>query len=256
LNYSKSEPKVTGGRQKQDAMGIRFGAIAANWDAGISLGLGSNATGNAVSLIPGVGATVADPDSTYKGTTGFKVNGGYWFDKLYAYASYYQDGTKLESAANSTLKTEIAQSQYEIGVIDTMKADTMSFFYGVSYVGFTSKAKDTTATVGALVTAVENAFIQEQTQLPFIIGVEAEATSWLTLRASAKQNVLLGSSKVNTADATTVANNTTVAVGAGMKFNKFNLDSTLLAGSIPGTAGNGVINANNLMANASLTYLF
>ena len=92
--------------------------------------------------------------------------------------------------------------------------------------------------------------------MPFVIGVEADAASWLVLRASAKQNVILGSSKVGTADSTTNTNNTTVALGAGLKFNKFMLDSTLVAGSVPSVPGNGTIDANNLMANAALTYMF
>lgn len=256
FNYSKSEPKNAGAEQKQDAMGLRVGAIGSNWDAGLTFGLGSNATGKAASTVTAGVTTVADADATYKGTTGFKLTGGYWMDKLYVFGNYYQDGAKLESAANGSMKAEIAQSQYEIGVLDTMKADGMNFFYGVSYIGFTSKAKDVSAAVGAAVTAIENAFSKEQTQMPFVIGVEADATSWLTLRASAKQNVILGSTKPNTGDTTTVANNTTVALGAGMKFNKFTLDSTLQAGSVPADAGDGIINANNLMTNASLTYVF
>jgi hypothetical protein len=261
FNYSKAEPKTAAaGAQKEDAMGLRAGVIGTNWDAGLTLGLGSNATGNdAATIITGVNLN-ADSASTYKGTTGFKVNGGYWFDTMYVYGNYYQDGAKLEGvkpaalggvAANATIE----QSQYEIGVIDTMKADGMNFFYGVSYIGFTSKAKEITPT--ALETTIQGAFSQEQTQLPFIMGVEADAASWLTLRASLKQNVILGSTKPNTGDTSTgIANNTTVALGAGMKFNKFTLDSTLAAGSVPGTVGTGAINANNMMANASLTYLF
>jgi len=260
FNYSKTEPKTGTGRQKQDAMGVRFGAIGTNWDAGLSLGLGSNATGNdAATIITGV-ALNADTASTYKGTTGFKVNGGYWFDSLYVYANYYQDGAKIEgikpallggTAANATVE----QSQYEIGVIDTMKADGMNFFYGASYIGFTSKAKEISP--AALDTTVSDAFTREQTQLPFVMGVEADAASWLTLRASVKQNVILGSTKPNTGDTSSnIDNNTTVALGAGLKFNKFTLDSTLAAGSVPGTAGTGAINANNMMANASLTYMF
>ncbi len=255
LNYSKSEPKAAN-RQKQDAMGLRFGAIGTNWDASFVMGLGSNATGKDGSTVTTGVNTLADKDATYKGTTGFKLAGGYWFDKLYVFANYYQDGAKLESTVNGNMKVEIAQSQYEVGVLDTMKADGMNFFYGVSYIGFTSKAKDVAGPAPA-VPVIENAFTQEQTQLPFIMGVEADATSWMTLRASVKQNVILGSTKPNTGDSTTnIDNNTTVALGAGMKFNKFTLDSTLAAGSVPGTAGSGAIDANNLMANASLTYMF
>lgn len=260
LNYSKAEPKTAAaGKQKEDAMGVRLGVIGSNWDAGLTLGLGSNATGTAGNNI-GIATVGANSDSTYKGTTGFKVTGGYWFNTMYVYGTYYQDGAKLEGLAltapvATTATVTIEQSQYEVGVIDTMKADGMNFFYGVSYIGFKSKAKDITP--GALDTTVQNAFTQEQTQLPFILGVEADAASWLTLRASVKQNVLLGSTKVNAGETSSnIANNTTVAAGAGMKFNKFTLDTTLAAGSVPGSAGTGEINANNLMANASLTYMF
>ena len=259
LSYSKAEPKTAGGQQKEDAMGVRIGAIGSNWDAGLTLGLGSNATGTAGNNI-GIATVGANADSTYKGTTGFKVTGGYWFNTMYVYGTYYQDGAKLEGLAltspvATTAAVTIEQSQYEVGVIDTMKADGMNFFYGVSYIGFKSKAKDITP--GALDTTIQNAFTQEQTQLPFILGVEADAASWLTLRASAKQNVILGSTKVNAGETSSnIANNTTVAVGAGMKFNKFTLDSTLAAGSVPASVGTGAINANNLMANASLTYMF
>jgi hypothetical protein len=251
FNYSASEPKVAAGQQKQDAMGLRLGVIASNWDAALTLGLGSKATGNAASAF---GLTAASATSDYKGTTGFKLSGGYWMEQMYVFANLYQDGVELSGMTGAgsfagVTAAKIEQSQYEIGVIDTIKADGMNFFYGASYIGFKSDDKNDNA-------AVDAAFNMEQTSLPFVIGVEADAASWLTLRASAKQNVILGSSKVNTADSTTVANNTTVALGAGLKLNKFTLDSTLLAGSVPSTAGNGNIDTTNLMANASLTYMF
>jgi len=249
FNYSASEPKVATSQQKQDAMGLRLGVIASNWDASLVLGLGSKATGNAASAV-----TAASATSDYKGTTGFKVAGGYWMDQMYVFANMYQDGVELSGMTGAGLFTgvtaaKIEQSQYEIGVIDTIKADGMNFFYGASYIGFKSDDKNDNA-------AVDGVFNMEQTSLPFVIGIEADAASWLVLRASAKQNVILGSSKVGTADSSTIANNTTVALGAGMKFNKFTLDSTLLAGSVPSVAGNGNIDATNLMANASLTYMF
>ncbi len=251
FNYSKAEPKVVGGAQSEETMGLRLGVNAPAWEAALILGLGSKATGNAASAF---GLTAVDADSDYTGTTGMKLSGGYWFDKTYVFASYYQDGvelTKMTGAGSFAGVTgaKIEQSQYEVGVVDTVKSDGINFFYGVSYVGFKSDDKNDNAAVDAV-------FNVDQTQLPFVIGVEADAASWLTLRASAKQNVILGTSKVNTGDTKTNTNNTTVALGAGLKFNKFTLDSTLVAGSVPSVQGNGNINANNLMANASLTYLF
>lgn len=251
FNYSKSEPKTAGAAQKQDAMGIRLGVNATTWEAALSLGLGSKATGNAASAL---GLTTADADSEYKGTTGFKVSGGYWLDQTYIFANYYQDGVELSGMTGAgdfagVTEAKIEQSQYEIGVIDTIKADGVNFFYGVSYIGFKSDDKKDNA-------AVDGAFKVDQSQLPFVVGVEADAASWLTLRASAKQNVLVGSTKANAGESKTNVNNTTVALGAGIKLNKFMLDSTLVAGSVPAAQGNGTIDAANLMANASLTYLF
>jgi hypothetical protein len=89
-----------------------------------------------------------------------------------------------------------------------------------------------------------------------VIGVEADATSWLVLRASAKQNILVGDTKPNGGVAQTTRNNTTVALGTGIRFNKFMLDATLAAGSVPGSPGTAAINDTSLMGNASLTYMF
>ncbi len=75
----------------------------------------------------------------------------------------------------------------------------------------------------------------------------------MTFRGSVKQTVLLGERKVDVAGGDTtdkLLNDTTVAVGAGLKWNKIELDGSL-AGS---TTGN--VDANELLANAALTYMF
>jgi hypothetical protein len=96
----------------------------------------------------------------------------------------------------------------------------------------------------------------ETTALPVFAGIEADATSWMVLRASVQQNFILGSKKVTTAgaggDADTITNNTTVAAGAGLKFGKLLLDGTLEAANSTTAAVNG----NAFLANAALTYMF
>lgn len=257
ISYSKSDKKVTGGQQSQEAMGARFGVVGTNWDAALTVGLGSKATGTVGGAGVLLGASAA---SDYKGTTGARLGGGYWFDQTYVFGSYYMDGVELSQVTGQGAQFtgltggKIEQNQFEVGVIDTIKADGMNFFYGVSYIGFTSKTSGATGAAPGTA-ALDAAFGMEQTQLPFVIGVEADAATWLTLRASAKQNVILGTTKANSMDQS-VLNNTTVAVGTGMKFNKFTLDSTLAAGSVPSTPGNGNVSANDLFANSSLTYVF
>lgn len=232
LFYSNSDKKAT--KLKQNTMGLRAGARAANWDAYINVGLANNAKdeSNAAAV------------RKIEGKPAFKVKGGYTMDSLYFYGSYGMSGLKGDVAG--TASAELDGSQLSIGVIDTIKGEGRDFFYGVSYNMDSYKQK------------VGGETKSEATYLPVIIGVEAEATSWMTLRASVTQNVLLGTIKdeiglvtgAALAENNTWNNSTTVAAGAGLKFNKFTLDGTL------GAANGGVIDSTNLLANASLTYLF
>lgn len=89
--------------------------------------------------------------------------------------------------------------------------------------------------------------------IPVTLTVEAKANSWLTIRASAKQNTFINHQ--NTTDGTNKVKNlnlesTSVAAGLGIDLGDFQLDGTL-AGSTT-----GVVNANSLLANASLSYSF
>jgi len=85
--------------------------------------------------------------------------------------------------------------------------------------------------------------------LPIVIGLENAATDWLKLRASVTQRVLLDQ-RITTVTNNHNPNSTTVAAGVGLKWKKIDLDGTLAGG------GNGLIDGNNLLANASLTYYF
>jgi hypothetical protein len=88
-----------------------------------------------------------------------------------------------------------------------------------------------------------------QLNIPVVIGLENAATDWLKLRASVSQKVFIDQTNT-TATSYNKVNSTTVAAGAGVNWKKLTLDGTL-AGS-----GTGQVDGNNLLANASLTYLF
>ncbi|MGE3759806.1 MAG: hypothetical protein AB7H97_18715 [Pseudobdellovibrionaceae bacterium] len=90
-------------------------------------------------------------------------------------------------------------------------------------------------------------------QLPVFIGIEAPVFSWMTVRASASQNVLFGETKDETTTPTSktdIPANTLVAAGLGFTHAGFTLDGSLTA------AGNGNINGNQFMTQAALTYNF
>lgn len=90
-------------------------------------------------------------------------------------------------------------------------------------------------------------------QLPVFMGIEAPVVSWATVRASVRQNVLLGESKDETTTPSTksgINSDTLVAAGLGFKYNNFQLDGSLTA------ASNGNINGSQFLSQASITYNF
>ena len=90
--------------------------------------------------------------------------------------------------------------------------------------------------------------------------MEADATSWLTLRGNVHQNVLLGSSKSIAGKKTTIANSTTVDAGATLNFGKLKVDGSVgtTDASRTGTIGakKGVLATDNLMSRVGVTYMF
>ncbi len=235
LVYSKFENKKVGSEQKESSMGLKFGATGANWTGALLVGLTDT-------WEAGTGATLND----YKGKTSIAATGGYdVMSDLYVYGGLSTGGYKATVATASVLDYVIMS--VNVGALSKIKKDATEFFYGA---GLTYSSAKESATAGAERTIKE-------THMPLIIGLEAEANSWLTLRGSVTQNLLLvDSSKDETAPATTTTdsnpglNSTTLAAGAGLKFNKVVVDASILA------AGSQVLNSANLLGQVGLTYAF
>jgi hypothetical protein len=198
----------------------------------------------------------ADPDATMKGAASYSLGGEYKMENLLIHASINADGAKYESAVagNAALNGATSSAQViTLGVIDHNKVEGGQWFYGVSY-----QTTETKRSGGVTATDTKTSNMT----LPFILGLEYDAASWATLRASVTQNVLLGSTKsegLNSAttpasvfnpETDTIPNNTAVAVGAGLKFNKWVLDGSMAV------ASTGDLNSTNLLTNVALTYSF
>ncbi len=270
FNYSQSEQTAGGAKGKQSAMGLRLGAMTDLWSAGLVLGLGSEAENNnaATVTVPGVGSVataVADPDSKYKGTTGVALYTRYFMGSTTAHFSYLQDGAELTSPLNTGTNawndSKVETNQFRLGVIETVKADAGSFFYGASYQQTTSKRSKAFNTTPALAAALgeQNTVVST---LPLIVGFEMNATEMITLRGSVTQNFLIGenNSKVTGGEKTTVANNTVVAGGVGLKYKNFMIDGVLEAGNTGVTSTtdeSGDLNvSDSFVTRAGLTYNF
>lgn len=203
--------------KKASYMNLTGSAVLGDLTFGADLGLGNTATG-----------ITGNADAKYSNSP-MAAFGQYAMGDWTLHGKY-EMSTNKDDSSGAEIKTD--DSTITVGGLNSMKKEGSDFFYGVSVVMDTHK-------VGTTKT--------EETTLPVLVGIEADAASWLTLRGSISQNVLFGTTKTTETDS--VAHNTKVAAGAGFKFNKAVLDVTLQA------AGTGNLDSN-LGAKAGLTYLF
>ena len=217
-----SAAKLESSSQEVSTLGISAGVRNDVWDAYARLGLGGETKNTSVA-----GTTL---ELKQKGL--IDVGFGYWFDTLYVSAKYL---TTKGTLTTGTTETDSEKNNIALNVVDNVKVEGGNFFYGAGFVTDESKNGNNKVT---------------NTNLPVIVGMELDAASWLVLRGSITQNVLMGEKKNDPGATDKMANNTTVAAGAGIKFGKLMLDGTLAGSS------NGDINGNTLLANSSLTYTF
>lgn len=226
-----SAAKLESTSQEANTLGVSFGVRNDVWEAYARIGLLGESKN-----------TAAATTRELKQKGFYDLGFGMWMDTLYLSAKVLSTKGTLSTGTD----TDIEKTEYSISAIDNNKVEGGTFFYGVSYAN--SELKTGTANKSTT------------TALPFIVGMEVDAASWLVLRGSVTQNVLLGDAKTEAGTTTTdkMKNNTVVAAGAGLKFNKLMIDGTLAGatGSSNATNGSGNISGNELLANASMTYMF
>ena len=216
--------------EKESSAGLRGGMRMGPLDAKVAIGLGS---------------VVETPTSKYKGTGAFSIGAGYVMDTMYFSGLAEMGAAKRENGSGAEV-SNVTTQLIEVGMVNSHKKDGNEFFYGVKLSSATSKDAATPTPDLKLTTL----------SLPITLGLEVDALSWLTLRGSVTQSVLISSSKLDLGATTPTEyapgpNTTVAALGAGLKFNnKLTLDGTLSTGSTQ------TVNTTNLLAQAGLTYLF
>jgi hypothetical protein len=185
----------------------------------------------------------------YKGKSQIHARGTYTMDTMFYSLAFDTNGGNDDGPVAAS-QTGLEQSTITINAIENRKVDGGTFFYGLGLSQDTNK-NITSSTADVKTTTMS---------LPMIVGVEVDANSWMVLRGSIKQNVILSSKKIDTTPVATtdgtdsIGANTVVAAGAGFKFGKLMLDSTIESGT--GATANGKINGTTLLAMGSLTYTF
>lgn len=236
--YSNYKSKVAP-NEKEDSMGLRAGLRMGALDAKLGLGLANNYQN--------------DTDGKFKGTLSASVGVGYAMDNLYFHGFFRQAGWKVEAGSaavgGAPEGSEMAKVDYnkiEATVTSSHKKDGSEFFYGAGLANETTKNSVGDRKATAL-------------QLPVWMGLEVDAASWAVLRGSITQTVLINDSKTEAGGTTATefspgANNTTVAVGAGLKFNKITVDGSLEG--LSGATATQQLNGDALLGSVGLTYMF
>ncbi len=243
FSFSSNENKPSTGIKKENStmglgLGVEHGAIEAYT--------------NLVLKDESKGATAAG--DKFDAETGINAGLSYGMNSMKFYADYDKSGYKITDATGTT--SDVASSELAVGVAKTHEiAAGSTMFMDIRYNMTSWEDKKATGTNDKEI---------DTTSLPLTIGFETQATSWLTLRASVAQNIVIGDkeTKKGNGDKTeeTVANSTSVNAGATFTFGKLMIDGVVgnTSGSRTGNVGtkNGVLTTDNLMTRVAVSYWF
>ena len=232
---NKTEPTAAAQKQEHGAMGIGLGAQHGAFDAHFNMKLKDEAKGNGT-----VAAAKSEADL-------MQIGAGYTWGSYKFYAEYTKGS---DEANNGTAKTnDNEDTTLIVGVGHTQQVSASSrVFTNLQYENSNDKQK-----------LPAPADKDKKSKLPLTIGFETDATSWLALRGSIKQVVLVNSEK-NNAGKKTQKNTTDVAAGATLNFGKLKVDgmigTTASSRAAAAQAEEGVLALDNLMTKVAVHYWF
>ncbi len=247
------DSRTFAGKVDQDIMGLLLGANNGVWDVQLRQGVTGNITTTGAANLGSVAALATATKLEIESTGSTQLSGGYLMDTMYFYGGYNMSSATAaasNAAGTKTINNDISSNVLTLGVVNSHKKDGVDFFYGASAVLSNGEVKNKVGAGSKTKT--------ESTIVPLIVGVEAEVSSWMTLRGSLTQPLSIlstSSRKVGTAASSgeSVSDATITALGAGFKWGKANIDAVVSTG----TDGNfGVDSGGDILGQASVTYNF
>ncbi|NOT79563.1 MAG: hypothetical protein HOP07_11275 [Bacteriovoracaceae bacterium] len=232
LHYASSKDQQTGAfERKNTAFGLGLGAVMGSAEAYLDLDLSDKSNGAAAA------------SDEWKLKPSFLVGGSYAWEGTTFFANYESSKYEVKTATTATTK----DSTITVGAGRIMEINPTARVF-------------TDAKVVLDTTEVAAGKTKSQT-LPVTLGMEAEATSWLTLRGSVAQNVILNNNKNAAGKKSTTNNTTNVNAGATLNFGKLKVDGVI--GTTGGNRGTGttsqeqgVLATDNLLTRVGVTYMF
>ncbi len=240
LHYANGKNEGTI-EQKQSTLGLGLGMVMGDLNAYVNYMINSEHEGAAAA-----GDKLEDDGS-------MNIGAGYkWMDFTF-FVDYNKNAAKLTDATTVANNAETSRSVLNVGAGYTKEVSSTSrMFSDISFRMTSDEDKSGTTTVE-----------KDYTALPVTVGFETDATSWLTLRGSISQNVILNNVKTKTTGAAEVKstqdNTTSVQAGATLNFGKLMIDGMIGTNGTNGTAGagkSGVLDTDRLLTQVAVHYWF
>lgn len=249
LGYAKSANETRTQGASSESMRTRLGVIMGDTQAYANINLINNAKGTNAQA------------AKFEGKLGFQVGAIHAWEGNTLFVDYRK--FDAEGTVPTLGKGDMNSQQLAVGIgrVERLN-DKTNLFLKAQY--FMQKAEnDNSANPVAGAQCTGGNFFgcdkAETSRVPVTIGLETEATSWLTLRGSVSQ-VVWGTNEVNKNEST-VANSTLINAGATLKFGELSVDGVIgndATGSAPQAQGtsSGTIRTDSLMSRVAMTYRF
>lgn len=225
LHYANSKDERTTAAEKREnsALGVGVGIVMGDMDVYANVDISDKSKGNGV-----------DASFESKLKPSFTVGASYAWSGFTFFAEVESDKTEEKTATTTTTKN----------------------FNIVAGAGRVMEINPTARVIGSMAIALNKEEVgsveTKETLLPVSFGFEADATSWLTLRGSVGQNVVLGETKTGSQKQTT--SSTFVHGGATLNFGKLAIDGVI--GKEAAGTKSGKLHTDELLSRVGVTYNF
>jgi hypothetical protein len=259
IGYAKSSDQNV--NNHSESMRTRLGVIMGDTQVYANVNLINNAKGQTNGL---AGAGVPTGSGTkFEGKLGYQVGAIHNWEGNSFTVDYRSFDSKANINNTGNKDQELKQLIVGAGRVTRLN-DKTNLFTKAQFVNATAVNKTilggTTGLSGSCSSSPFFCRNYKTSRVPVVVGIETEATSWLTLRASVAQAVW--GSEDNKSKERSIKNNTVVNAGATLKFGELSVDGVIGNNSATGavgestSAGNGSLRTDNLMTRVGMTYRF
>lgn len=253
LGYAKESNEVRASGASSESMRTRLGVIMGDTQAYANVNLINNAKGTDAT------------GNKFEGKLGYQVGVIHAWEGNSLFVDYRDFKGQSLVAANST-KEDIHLQQLQAGIGRVERLNDKTNLFTRANFAWAKVANDRAAATtfgGACTGTGVGCKDYKTTRVPVVVGLETEATSWLTLRGSVGQ-VVWGNEEAKN-DQRTIAQNTIINAGATLKFGELSVDGVIGNNDATGTIGTqdaaggtstGTLRTDMLMSRVSMTYRF